>query len=66
MGGGGPDCVVGRWHKTVLVEIKDGKKPPSARKLTPEEIRFKREWKGHYVIVESVDDVIFTVKHLLS
>ena len=66
MGEGGPDCVVARWQKTICVEIKDGNLSPSRRALTPEEIRFRREWKGIYVIVESVDDALMTVKVHLS
>lgn len=66
MGEGGPDLVVGRWQRCVLVEVKDGSLPPSRRKLTPDEIKFKREWKGAYCIVENIDDVIVTVKYYLS
>jgi hypothetical protein len=65
LGSGFPDCVVSRWQKTIFVEIKDGSLPPSARKLTPDEIRFKRETKGVYCIVENLNDVQFAVKHYL-
>lgn len=40
VGGGCPDLLVGwrgRWH---VVEVKDGSKPPSGRKLTPKQV----EW----------------------
>jgi len=33
-----------------LLEVKDGTKPPSARKLTPEEERLKANWQGPYVL----------------
>jgi hypothetical protein len=66
LGGGAPDIIVGRWMRCVCVEIKDGEKVPSARKLTPLEIKFKREWKGAYALVENLDDVHYTVKHFLS
>lgn len=66
LGSGFPDLAVSRHKKTVLVEIKDGRKPPSARQLTPDEIRFKREWKGAYALVECVDDALMTIKAFLS
>lgn len=57
LGGGFPDCVVHRnTHGVVLVEIKDGAKPPSARKLTPDEDEFAQRFPVD--IVTSVDDVL--------
>jgi hypothetical protein len=64
LGNGFPDLVVAKAMRTVLVEVKDGRKPPSARKLTPDEDRFRRGWKGSYAIVESLDDVEMTVRML--
>lgn len=57
LGKGFPDAVISRQKKTAVVEIKDGKKPPSARKLTADEKRFKETWSGVHLIVESLDDV---------
>ena len=51
------DAVVGINGRNLLIEIKDGSKPPSARKLTGDEGDFHRKWKGTIDIVESVDDV---------
>lgn len=56
LGGGFPDTVISKHGRTALVEIKDGKKVPSARQLTADEIKFRNEWKGRYEVVESVDD----------
>lgn len=65
LGKGAPDIVVGvNAETTLLVEIKDGKKPPSQRKLTPDELAFMQAWRGKYVIIESVDDVINLLKEL--
>jgi len=59
LGNGAPDLVVSlNINKTLLIEIKDGTKPPSQRKLTPDEQKFRDNWKGDYRIVTSVDDVI--------
>jgi Holliday junction resolvase len=59
--GGFPDIVVGVNGLNLLVEIKDGSKVPSARKLTDDEQRFHDNWKGRAVVVESVDDVVALV-----
>lgn len=51
------DIVVGINGQNMLVEIKDGAKVKSKRKLTPMEQEFHDGWKGQIHIVESVDDV---------
>lgn len=58
VGDGFPDLAVGCSGVNLLVEVKDGNKPPSARKLTPDEERWHGEWRGQKCIVESDDDVI--------
>lgn len=57
LGGGFPDCVISRAKKTALVEIKDGKKPKSARQLTEAEANFALSWQGKYFVVLSIDGV---------
>lgn len=46
LGGGFPDLCVGIGGRTVLVEVKDGSKPPSRRLLTPDQLDFHAKWKG--------------------
>lgn len=58
VGDGFPDLVVGINGLNILVEIKDGAKPPSERRLTPAQVDFHGNWRGQVVVVETVDDVI--------
>ncbi len=62
LGAGFPDLVIARSKRTAVCEVKDGTKVPSARRLTAPEAIFKDEWKGTYLIVESLDDVLSVVK----
>ena len=52
------DIVVGKHGENVLVEIKDGKKPPSQQKLTTGEDKFLSNWKGSWVVINSIEGVI--------
>jgi hypothetical protein len=63
LGHGFPDLIVGKpkRQKVVLVEVKDGSKPPSARKLTPDEQKFRDAWAGSYAVVETIPDVVNVV-----
>jgi hypothetical protein len=64
VGRGCPDLLVTMPDypfETILMEVKDGKKPPSARKLTPDQEKFHREWKGEIVVVTSVDEALGNV-----
>ena len=36
---------------TLLLEVKDGDKPPSARALTPAEQKFHDEWPGQNLFI---------------
>lgn len=58
VGNGFPDGVAGKHSFNILIEIKDGALPPSARKLTPMEADFHKTWLGAVHVVQSVDDVI--------
>lgn len=61
VGKGVPDLLVGFNGMNVLMEIKDGKKPPSDRKLTADQIVWHDEWRGQVNVVESVDRALAVV-----
>jgi Holliday junction resolvase len=62
-GDGIPDLLVAYKGYTILMEVKDGDKVPSARKLTEAEQKFFDEWTGGMlVIVNSVDEALETLK----
>lgn len=56
--GGFPDAVVGYGGVTVLVEIKDGSKSPSRRRLTPEQVDFHGRFAGAITVIETPDQAI--------
>jgi hypothetical protein len=58
VGRGCPDVLVGRAGSNWLLEIKDGAKPPSARKLTPDEQAFFNSWRGQVALVASVQEAL--------
>lgn len=62
VGQGFPDIVVSCMGVPRLIEIKDGKLSPSARKLTPPEAIFHRDWDGMVWVVESTGDVVRLVR----
>jgi len=51
------DLLISKDKFTFLVEVKDGEKPPSARRLTEGEQEFKDSWQGRYYICISLEDV---------
>jgi Holliday junction resolvase len=58
LGKGFPDLVLGKANKNYLVELKDGNKPPSARKLTPDEEVFIDGWRGRVIVAISTEDIL--------
>ena len=61
-GDGFPDLVVGYRGKNYLIEVKDGNKPPSQRKLTPVQVEFHKKWTGQICVVKSIDEAIEFIK----
>lgn len=46
MGQGCPDLLVGFRGCTCLMEVKDGSKPPSETRLTPDQVVWHEQWTG--------------------
>lgn len=61
IGKGCPDLLVGYEGKNFLLEVKDGNKPPSQQKLTPDEQKFHQEWQGEVATVDSPESAIALV-----
>jgi hypothetical protein len=55
-GRGFPDFVASRRGFTALVEVKDGSKVPSARKLTDAQEKFWKVWPGVKIVAKSPQD----------
>jgi len=58
VGNGCPDMLLGFTDYqgkpvNILVEVKDGKKPLSAQKLTMGEVEFFNKWQGQVCIIRS-------------
>ncbi len=56
MGKGIPDLLVGWRGLNVLLELKDGSKPPSAQELTCDERDWHAKWAGQIATVNSAED----------
>ena len=57
-GRGVPDLLVGRDGKNLLLEVKDGSKRPSERKLTPDQEIWHSAWRGQIHVVNSTDEAL--------
>jgi hypothetical protein len=69
MSHGFPDLIVSQRMRTgdgggttYLVEVKDGSKSPSRRKLTEDQEQFHASWLGRIFTVTSVDDVAAVIR----
>jgi len=61
VGAGCPDLLVGYKGFNILLEVKDGNKSPSQQKLTPDQIIWHRDWRGHVNVVNSSEQAIIAV-----
>ena len=65
VGNGCPDLLVGYRNRLFLLELKDGNKPPSAQKLTPDQVEWHQVWQGHVQVVNSVDGALRAIGAVL-
>jgi hypothetical protein len=65
VGKGYPDLNIGYKGKNYLIEIKDGNKPKSQQKLTPDEEKWHRNWNGQVATCSSIDEILelLTIKN---
>lgn len=58
VGSGCPDLLCGFAGQNILLEVKDGDKPPSARKLNKWQQKWHDEWNGQVAVVNSIDEAL--------
>ena len=58
VGKGCPDILIGYRGKNLLFELKDGRKPKSAQKLTDDQVVWHSIWNGSVHVVNSVEDAL--------
>ena len=58
LGKGFPDLVIGYKGLNYIVELKDGNKPKSAQKLTPDEELWHSKWNGQKAVCNSLDEIL--------
>lgn len=58
VGNGCPDLLAGWKGANLLLEVKDGKKPPSARKLTKDQQKWHVTWGGQVAVVKDVKEAL--------
>jgi Holliday junction resolvase len=58
-GKGVPDLLCQYKGTFYLIEVKDGQKTPSQRRLTPDQVKWHEEWKCAFLgVVESPDEAL--------
>lgn len=55
IGKGCPDLLVGYRGRNIIMEIKDGDKFPSERRLNPDQQIWHEDWKGQVDKVENIE-----------
>jgi len=66
MGKGFPDIIAGHSGTNYMIELKDGNKTASRRKLTEDEQEWHDKWKGQVAVADSLEDclIIIGLKHI--
>jgi Holliday junction resolvase len=59
VGKGVPDLLVKYQGSFYLIEVKDGRQPPSKRQLTPDQVKWHEEWKCAFLgVVENPEQAL--------
>ena len=66
VGRGCPDLLVGWRGINVAMEVKDGSKPPSERKLTKSQKAWHVDWEGLCCVVNSPTEAIQYMQEVTS
>ena len=61
VGEGFPDLVVSYRNKWFVIEVKDGRKPPSAQRLTKAQGTWMRRQRASVWVVNSVEDALAAI-----
>ena len=61
VGGGVPDLLVGYMGTNYLIELKDGSKKPSERRLNSKQVEWHTTWRGTVVKVESWEEALAVI-----
>lgn len=61
VGKGCPDLLVGYQRVNYLLEVKDGSKVPSAKKLTEDQVEWHELWRGQAAVVNDVKSALTAI-----
>ena len=61
VGQGVPDLLVGFRGQNLLIEVKDGSKPPSRRRKTEDQVIWHDAWRGQVAVVRNVQEALEAV-----
>lgn len=61
VGDGFTDLVLGFRSQNFLIELKDPSRPPSKRKLTPDEQEFFDSWRGQVNKCETLEEILVVI-----
>ncbi len=66
VGAGCPDILVGFRGVNVLLELKDGERVPSEKKLSEDEALWHKFWFGQVDVAENAEQAICILKNIVS
>jgi len=66
IGKGCPDVLWAKDGKAGVIEIKNPAQPPSKRRLTEDEDAWRKNWRGEYMVAETLADALYAVQRALQ